>query len=139
MTNMVVPFMFSKILIPLFLSFAPAEASRILRPNPADYALISDFRAEWCAQRVCYGKSRFQRALSVRSLLLKRSDGSFALYVEDSWPAVEILKPRFGLVGPVQGFPSELGRATVSFDQNGEVEAVDAWIPSVGSISVRRP
>lgn len=81
----------------------PAEASpprpRIIRPNPADFSLITDFQAEWCAASLCYGKSQFTAAGRVRSVLVA-GNGEKALYVEAEWPVVELLKPKFHVVGP---------------------------------------
>lgn len=134
--------MMNAIFLALSLLLAPAQAaegSRIIRPDPSFFAHVSDFRAEWCANRICYGKSLFQGTLRVRSVLLKKNDGTLALYIEDQWPAVEMLKPAFGLVGPVNGARSEMGRARVTFDLRGEVDSLTLWLPSLGQLSVQRP
>lgn len=116
-------------------------ASPILRPDPAFFSQISDFQADWCTQRVsglategkvCVGKSLFRDVQRVRSVLLVQN-GKPALYIEDEWPSVELLKPTFGLIGPVNspvGF--ETGSASLFINALGEDEMIQVSLPSVG-------
>jgi|GEM_PF-7118398 len=130
----------SLFLYSLIVTTAQADGSRIIRPDPADYSHISDFRAEWCANGLCYGKALFAKVTRIRAILVKGGTEG-ALFVEDQWPRVELLKPRFGLVGPVNipGSRSELGKAAVTIDQNGEVDSVSFTAPSFGNLQVQRP
>jgi hypothetical protein len=124
----------------LLISTARADGSRIIRPDPADFSHISDFRPEWCASRLCFGRALFQKLTRVRAILVK--DGSAGqLYVEDDFPKVELLKPRFGVVGPVAtpGFRSEMGMAQVTIDARGEVDSVSLQTPSFGTLFGARP
>lgn len=120
----------------LLASTALADGSRIIRPDPADYSHISGFRAEWCAANLCFGRALFAKVTPIRAILVKG-----ALFVEDEWPRVELLKPRFGVVGPVNipGSRSEMGQAKVTVDQNGEVDSVSFMAPSFGSLFAQRP
>jgi hypothetical protein len=123
----------------LFLGILPFVANaRLLRPPPAFFSQISGFQAEWCSPRLCYGKARFSQHSSVRAILVR--DGQGALYVEDQWPKVDLLKPRFGVIGPV-GNPSvspEMGQAALTFDGRGEVDSVTLMVPSFGTLVARR-
>lgn len=122
--------------------------SPIIRPNPADFSQISAFQAEWCtdklsassAESICFGRSRFQAAKSIRSVLVKRGSAT-DLYVEDQWPGVELLKPRFGLIGPV--LPSAIGvesaEVQLLLNSKGQEEGLILKAPSLGTIqAVRR-
>lgn len=119
-----------------FLSLASASrADRIIRPNPDDYSSIQNFRAEWCAPALCYGRVDSNLG-NVRSLLVRASS---SLYVEAEPAPVELLKPRFAVVGPVnKNSGAEIGTATLSFDQNGEVEAAEISTPSLGTLRAER-
>lgn len=124
--------------------------SRILRPDPADFSQISPFRADWCAppsasltvDRVCFGRAAFQGKIGIRSVLVHRKGGGDELYLESEWPAVELLKPKFGLLGPVNvpgKLASELGECSLSFGREGEVIALSLWSPSLSGVqAVRR-
>ena len=131
----------------LILSAAAHAKSPIIRPNPADFSQVSGFQAEWCtqqlssaaAQTVCFGKSRFQATKSIRSVLVKRLSGT-DLYVEDQWPGVELLKPRFGVIGPV--LPSatgvESGEVLLLLNGEGVEEGLIIKTPSLGTIQAIR-
>lgn len=132
-------FFLSMLLVSFSLS---ASAGKLLRPNPADLSLISDFRAEWCAANLCYGKSLYTRVTEVRSIAVLLPSGAKALYVESEPPGVELLKPRFGVVGPVNasaGIQPELGQARLTFDQKGEVDSAAIASPALGTIEGVRP
>jgi hypothetical protein len=129
-------------------SFAFALArSPIIKPNPADFSQVTGFRAEWCSETlsprlvnsICFGKARFQQSKSIRSVLVKKPSGD-DLYVEDRWPGVELLKPRFGVVGPV--LPSatgvESGEVLLLLDAEGVERGLILETPSLGSIEVVR-
>lgn len=135
-------------LLALFALFNPADA-KILRPHPRDFSQISDFHPDWCTANVqgmntaavCYGKSLFRKTASIRSILVKSGNGQTRLYLEDQWPSVDLLKPAFGLVGPVlssgESLP-ESGSAVLSFDQNGEVRALMMETPTLGTLKALR-
>lgn len=137
-----------KLAIFAFILSSLAEArSPIIRPNPADFSQISDFQAEWCTEKlsspaarsICFGKSRFQATKSIRSVLVNRAAGS-DLYVEDQWPGVELLKPRFGVIGPV--LPSatgvEGGEVLLLLSAEGVEEGLILETPSLGTIQAVR-
>jgi hypothetical protein len=121
--------------------------SPIIRPNPADFSQVSGFQADWCTEKlsspaarsVCFGKSRFQATKSIRSVLVKRAGGA-DLYVEDQWPGVELLKPRFGVIGPV--LPSatgvESGEVLLLLNGEGVEEGLVIETPSLGTIQAVR-
>ncbi len=128
-----------------------AAKSPIIRPDPADFSLISGFQPEWCSTpqssgpaplaRICYGRARFQQMVGIRSILVERKGASAELYIESEWPKVELFKPRFEVVGPVTTIPgrvSELGQCAVSFDASGEVESLILWTPSLGMLRAAR-
>jgi hypothetical protein len=130
--------------------FFALGASPVLRPDPLDFSQISQFRAEFCASRIepawdinalCLGKSLFRSSTQVRSLLVVKTSGEKNLYVEDQWPAIELLKPSFGLIGPVHAHSAsrtEFGRVRLSLDAQGEVEAFTLWTPSLGTVQAYR-
>lgn len=135
-------------ILALFLGSVVFAKSPIIRPKPADFSQVSGFQAEWCTdtlstslvRSVCFGKSRFQAAKSIRSVLVRKASGS-DLYVEDQWPGVELLKPRFGLIGPV--LPSatgvESGEVLLLLNDKGQEEGLIIETPSLGTIqAVRR-
>lgn len=127
-------------------SFAYAKPP-IIRPDPADFSQVTGFQAEWCTEKlssskalaVCFGKSRFQATKSIRSVLVKRAAGA-DLYVEDQWPGVELLKPRFGVIGPV--LPSatgvESGEVLLLLNAEGVEEGLIIETPSLGAIRAMR-
>jgi hypothetical protein len=124
----------------LALAAAEIERPRIIRPNPADFALIRNFQPEWCAAQLCFGKSSFGAVARIRSILVRSKNGD-ALFVEDEIPAVELMKPNFGVVGPVNsvpGFNSEIGQASLTFDGRGEVDSVRLHTPSLGVLEGAR-
>ncbi len=124
------------IFIGLTLFGLSASASRIIRPNPADFSQISGFRAEWCASKLCYGRAIFAKLTPVRAILVNGA----SLYVESEFPRVELLKPRFGVVGPVGALTgAELGQAAVTIDAQGEVDSVTLSSPSLGTLNANRP
>lgn len=124
------------------ITMAPGLAlaeSRIIRPDPAFFAQISDFSADWCGVKLCYGKALFRKVTSVRAIVV-RGKGD-ALYVEDDFRGVELLKPVFGVIGPVNaGTPLrvEMGRASVTVDARGEVDSVRMQTPALGTIEELR-
>lgn len=130
----------------LSLSIAFAK-SPIIKPDPADFSQVSGFQAEWCSETlsprqvnsICFGRSRFQQSKSIRSVLVRKSSGD-DLYVEDRWPGVELLKPRFGVLGPV--LPSatgvESGEVLLHLDAEGVERGLTLETPSLGAIEVVR-
>jgi len=123
-----------------------AQASRLLRPNPADLSEVSSFRAEWCAPvtasltaaTACFGRASFQ-GLGVRAIELRARGGARELYLESSLPGVELLKPRFGLVGPLgAGRAAGMGECSLTFGSDGSVEAFRAWLPGHGPVAATR-
>lgn len=138
-----------KIAILLFLISSFAHASPVVRPDPLDFSHISGFEPEWCTaqvralsvKRLCYGKSLFRRTTLIRSIGIEKQDGAKALYLEDQWPSVDLLKPEFGVVGPVHSatnVPAEIGRAVLAFDIEGEVKEVFLMVPSLGEVRAVR-
>jgi hypothetical protein len=135
--------------LPLFLSVAEANPSRILRPRSVDFSQISGFSAEWCTTRVrgagdvsglCFGTSQFQQSQSVRSIAVRRA-GVNELYVEDEMRSVDLFRLEFGVLGPVHsgiGMESELGKVSIRVDGNGEVIYVHLWTPSLGQVEAFR-
>jgi hypothetical protein len=134
-------------ILALFLSSFAYSKSPIIRPDPADFSQISGFQADWCTETIspraadslCFGKSRFQGDKLIRSVLVKK--GIVAdLYVEDEWPGVELLKPRFGVIGPV--LPSatgvEAGEVLLLLNGEGMEEGLVLQTPSLGTIRAAR-
>jgi hypothetical protein len=135
--------------IALALFFSQPVWAEIIRPDPREFSQISDFHPDWCSDKVesasvavlCYGKSLFRKSLQIRSFLVKNSRGEARLYLEDQWPSVDLLKPAFGLVGPVHVAPNskpESGHAVLTFDRQGEVREVWLETPSLGNVRAVR-
>jgi len=135
--------------IALALVFSLPAVAEIIRPDPREFSQISDFHPDWCTDKIegssvavlCYGKSLFRQSLQIRSLLVKNSAGVARLYLEDQWPSVDLLKPAFGLVGPVHVAPEskpESGQAILTFDRQGEVREVRMETPTLGRIRAVR-
>jgi hypothetical protein len=134
-------------ILALFLGSIAYGKSSIIRPDPADFSQISGFRAEWCTDRlsvpsansVCFGKSLFQGDKAIRSVLVKKGQAA-DLYVEDEWPGVELLKPRFGLIGPVLPSATEVetGEALLLLNGEGNEEGLILETPSLGIIQAVR-
>ena len=134
-------------ILALFLSSIALGKPPIIRPDPADFAQISGFEAQWCTETIspqaadglCFGKSRFQGNKSIRSVLVKRGRAA-DLYVEDQWPGVELLKPRFGVIGPV--LPSatgvEAGEVLLLLNGEGIEEGLVLETPSLGTVQAVR-
>lgn len=129
------------VLAGLFLITAlPAQAeSRILRPDPALFSQLGAFEPEWCGEKLCWGSVRFRQATRVRAILVQGK--APALYVEDDFRGIDLLKPAFGVLGPVNAHPTlrvETGRAVVTFDPRGEVDSVRMQTPALGTLGELR-
>lgn len=127
-----------------------AGDSTLIKPGviiPGPVLEIQGFQTEWCGPAnadklsgvayVCFGASEFQAAKSVRSAVLVLADGSRELYVESQWPGVELLKPKFEIIGPINrpGKLAETGMASVHTDARGEVDAIRIWTPRRGMMT----
>lgn len=125
----------SFVLAVVSLSAFAGEPEEIIRPDPSFYSQIGAFAPEWCGAKLCYGAVPFQNVKQVRAILVKATGG---VYMEDDFRGVELLKPVFGVIGPVnlnaKGLV-ETGRAAVTIDARGEVDSVRISTVSVGSIS----
>lgn len=118
-----------------FLSFSALSEARILRPDPSMFHQISGFEPDWCGEKLCYGTARFRASVSVRAILVKGK--APALFLEDEWQSIELLKPVFGLIGPVNPHPTlrvGTGRASVTIDPKGNVDSVRIFTPALGTI-----
>jgi hypothetical protein len=134
-----------------FLKPTPAELilpnSGIILPPQIDASEISNFEPEFCAPnsisgnvvKVCLGHARFQDAITIRALRLLMKTGEALVYVEKDLPGVELLRPRFEIVGPL-GHEDELevGRVHIQVDDAGEIAAVALTSPRLGQVSAVR-
>lgn len=123
----------------LITAFHAQAESRIIRPDPALFSQLGAFEPEWCGGKLCWGSVRFRVVTRVRAILVQGK--APAVYVEDDFRGIELLKPAFGLIGPVNAHPTlkvEMGRAVVTFDPRGEVDSVRVQTPALGQLGEAR-
>jgi hypothetical protein len=121
--------------------------SKIIVPDPSSYSEMTSFEAQWCSDtkqpasvvRACYGRALFQNLNSVRAVAVSSDGKNAEIYVESQWPAVELLKLEFEILGPVNGAKLfENGQVALEIDAEGEVIAVRGQTPRHGFFSVSK-
>jgi hypothetical protein len=114
----------------------------------------SNFKADFCGatqppqnlvsndfpSQVCVGHMTLQNSLSVRAIVLVLSQGKNHVYLENGLPGVELLRPDFMILGPINSDPSlpnqliTIGKIRLFVDSQGEIDTVYVNLEPYGII-----